>query len=44
MASLPAAAQARPAWGLSLGPGRYALVGTGARDGALYPLTGLTVR
>jgi hypothetical protein len=40
----PAAPYTQPAWGLSLGPGRYALVCQRVRDGALYALTTVTIR
>ena len=40
----PAAPYAQPAWGVSLAPGRYALVCQRVRDGALYALTTVTIR
>jgi len=43
-ASLPASPATQPAWGLSLGPGRYALVCVRARDGALYAPAEVTIR
>jgi len=43
-ASLPASPATQPAWGLSLGPGRYALVCVRARDGALHALAEVTIR
>jgi len=42
-AILPAASGANPAWGLTLTPGRYALVCMRDRSSALYALTELTV-
>jgi inosine-uridine nucleoside N-ribohydrolase len=43
-AILPAAPATQPAWGVSLRPGRYALVCTRARDSALYALGEITIR
>ena len=40
----PAAPAAQPAWGVSLGPGSYALVCQRVRDGTLYVLTTVTIR
>jgi hypothetical protein len=43
-ASFPAAPSAQPAWGVSLRPGRYALVCQRTRDGALHALTTMIIR
>jgi len=43
-ANLPASPATQPAWGLSLRPGRYALVCVRARDGALYAPAEVTIR
>jgi hypothetical protein len=43
-ASLPAAPNAQPAWGITLGPGRYALVCQRTRDGAFSALTTVIIR
>ena len=42
-AVLPAASGANPAWGVTLRPGRYALVCVLDRSSALYALTELTI-
>jgi hypothetical protein len=42
-AVLPAASGANPAWGVTLTPGRYALVCVLDRSSALYALTELTI-
>jgi pyrimidine-specific ribonucleoside hydrolase len=39
-----AAPNAQPAWGVTLGPGRYALVCQRMRDGAFYALTTVIIR
>lgn len=44
MTMLPAAPATQPAWGMSLRPGRYALVCTRTSDGALYALSEITIR
>ena len=43
-ASTQAAPNAQPAWGITLGPGRYALVCQRTRDGAWYALTTAIIR
>ncbi len=43
-ANLPASPATQPAWGLSLGPGKYALVCVRARDDALDAPAELTIR
>jgi hypothetical protein len=43
-ASVPAAPYTQPAWGVTLGPGRYALVCQRIRDGAFYALTMVIIR
>jgi inosine-uridine nucleoside N-ribohydrolase len=43
-ATIPAAPYAQPAWGVTLGPGRYALVCQRVRDGAWYALTTVIIR
>ncbi len=42
-ATLPAASSADPAWGVTLTPGRYALVCVLERSSALYALTEVTI-
>jgi hypothetical protein len=42
--SFPATPHAQPAWGVRLGPGRYALVCQRVQDGALYALTTVIIR
>jgi pyrimidine-specific ribonucleoside hydrolase len=43
-ASVPAAPYTQPAWGVTLSPGRYALVCQRVRDGAFYALTMVIIR
>jgi pyrimidine-specific ribonucleoside hydrolase len=43
-AMIQAAPNAQPAWGVTLGPGRYALVCQRVRDGVFYALTTVTIR